>query len=182
LNEQTPNQRQSGERQRTRNLQHQAEHTRTRRTPVVTYLLVLFAVAFLLLLFAYFQQQRANNQATTDALQQSVSAVQSIQLLMEDNDELRQQVEDLENQVSQLESANQTQADTLSRLEKETQAMQWFWQIDDYYVHGSYRKARELIQSFEGLGLKDYLSAENTTGTERYSPAARYQEIYNALY
>ena len=43
------------------------------------YLLVLFAAAFLLLLLAYFQQQRINAD-TSNALQQSVSAVQSILL------------------------------------------------------------------------------------------------------
>ena len=42
-------------------LQHQAEHTRARRRiSVMGYLLILFVVAFLLLLLAYFQQQRIN--------------------------------------------------------------------------------------------------------------------------
>ena len=34
-------------------LQHQAEHSRFRRPPVLSYLVILFAVAFLLLLLAF---------------------------------------------------------------------------------------------------------------------------------
>ena len=77
-------------------LQHQAEHTRTRRRiSVMGYLLVLFAAAFLLLLLAYFQQQRINAD-TSNALQQSVSAVQSIQNLMTDKVTLLSQLANLD--------------------------------------------------------------------------------------
>ena len=160
-----------------------------RRTPVMGYLLILFAVAFLLLLFAYFQQQRANSEAADDAQQKSASALQSIQNLMNDNELLGNQNQELQDQVAELEEQNQTlqsqaqaSGDQAVQLGKAVEAMQWFWQIDDYYVHGSYRKARELINQFEEQGLKEALPAENTTGTECYSPAGRYQEIYDALY
>ena len=36
---------------------------------------------------------------------------------------------------------------------------------------------QELIASFEAAGLTDALPRENTTGTDRFSPADRYQEI-----
>ncbi len=164
------------------NLQHQAEHTSPgRRVNVISYLVILFLVAFLLLGFAYLQQQRINEE-TTGALKQSNSAVESIQDLMDDNKELRQQVETLKDQINELDAARREQNLNLERLNDETTAMQWFWQIDDYYVRGAYRTARSLIQEFEATGLKDALPQKNTTGTERFSPAARYQEIYDALY
>ena len=163
-------------------LQHQAEHTKPHRhMSVLGYLAILFAMAFLLLLVAYLQQQRANAEAT-DALKQSVSTVESIQNLMADNESLRQQAEDLEAENAELEAACRAQKEELERLTDQAEAMQWFWQIDDYYVRGSYRKARELIQEFEAQGLKDDLPTENTTGTDRFSPSDRYQEIYDALY
>lgn len=164
------------------NLQRQAEHTRPRRRiSVVGYLMILFAVAFLLLLMAYFQQQRTNAE-TTDALKQSASAVESIQQLISDNERLRQQVEQLEKERDSTVQARDQAQNQLGQAQRSLEAMQWFWQIDDYYVHGSYRKARELINQFEEQGLKEALPAENTTGTECYSPAGRYQEIYDALY
>lgn len=171
------------------NFQHQAEHTRSRRqTPVFAYLAILFAVAFLLLLLAYFQQQRSNLEAT-DALKQSASAVESIQLLMEDNEKLREQVaglqaeaEDLRGQVTELEGVSQRQSAYLSATAGETEAMQWFWQIESAYVQNRYATTRDLIKKFEAAGLKEYLSKNNITGTLRFSPYDRYEEIYKALY
>ena len=161
-------------------LQHQAEHTRTRRRiSVMGYLLVLFVAAFLLLLLAYFQQQRINTD-TNNALQQSVSAVQSIQNLMADNETLRSQVADLEETLT---ARSQELADT---MEKQTRAMDLFWQVDEAYVRGRYVLCRQLIQSLEDLSdgapLKSYLPTESTTDNDRFSPAERYQEIFKAVF
>lgn len=168
----------------------QAHPSRTQRQPPVTgYLLILFAVAFLLLLFAYFQQQRANSEAADDAQRQSASALQSIDNLMNDNDALRIQNQELQTQLEDLTSENrslqaraQAAEDQAAQLSRTEEAMQWFWQIDEAYARGRYTTARTLINQFEPLGLKDALSTENTTGTDRFSPAARYAEIYDALY
>lgn len=175
------------------NLQHQAEHARSRqRSPILVYLVILFAAAFLLLLLAYFQQQRTNdsNSEAIDALKQSVSATDSIQILMSDNEELRKQVAQLQ---EQLDAAEQAQAEAVQEAQALTRqvqeesdsadAMQWFWQIESAYAQKRYATARELIQQFEALSqLKEALPKENTTGTQRFSPSARYQEIYDALY
>lgn len=183
----------NGRRQQERsNLQHQAEHTRPRRSALGGYLVILFAVAFLLLLMAYFQQRRLSDQATTDALKQSASAVQSIQSLIdesaklrEENEALKAQVEELEKKLSDADSFSaelQNQTDGLSRAAK---AMGYFWQIDEAYVRQRYTLCKELIQQFEAeqhngpsaLPQEDY-----PAGNGRFSPAERYKEIYNALY
>ena len=156
---------------------------------VLGYLLVLFAVAFLLLLLAYFQQQRANAEAT-DALKQSVSAVDTIEKMIAENEQLREQVEQLEAETTTLGQENQslkTLTDSLTaRLEKTQTAMDYFWQVDEAYVRGRYGLCRDLIQEMEdvtqGTALKDYLPTESTTDTDRFSPAQRYQEIYDSLY
>ena len=90
---------------------------------MLSYLVILFAVAFLLLLLAYFQQQRINAD-TSNALQQSVSAVQSIQNLMTDNETLRSQVADLEEQVETLTARSQEAWPT--PMEKQTRASRTF--------------------------------------------------------
>jgi len=171
------------------NLQHQAEHTRPRRRPsVMSYLAILFAIAFLLLLMAYFQQQRANAEASDNAQKQSVSAVQSIQNLMADNESLQTQLEEAQKSLSdeskeierlqgELDSQEATQQKEMDKLEKRVQAMSWFWQINEAYVLGRYNSCRNLIADMEELDLVPYLPVENSTDTERFSPAQRYQEI-----
>ena len=92
--------REPGRRRSAGDLQHQAEHTRTApRSPIVGYLAVMFAVAFLLLLIAYFQQQRLNAEAT-NVWKESVSAVGTIQAMLEENEELRDKAEALEDLLS----------------------------------------------------------------------------------
>ena len=134
-------------------IQHQAEHTRPQKGPsVLNYLVVLFLVAFLLLLMAYFQQQRQNTQATDDAMKQSTSALQSIQNLLAENDELRDRVEELENQLSaknqELSEANRaTQQEQL-----QTQAAE-----DQVYALNCLNKLRYLYNNNRGAA-KSYLA------------------------
>ena len=66
-------------------------------------------------------------------------------------------------------------------LTKGSQAMDWFWQINEAYARGRYSQARSLIQEM-GEELPNYLPKESVTDNGRYSPYDRYQEIYNALY
>lgn len=183
----------NGRRQQERaNLQHQAEHTRPRRSPLSGYLVILFAVAFLLLLMAYFQQKRLGDQAATNALKQSSSAVETIQSLIDDSAKLREENEALKKQVAELEQSlgaaetfgaeAQNDGDGARRAVK---AMGYFWQIDEAYVRQRYTLCKELIQQFEAepyngpsaLPQEDY-PADNG----RFSPAERYKEIYDALY
>lgn len=172
--------------------QRQTERSRPRRSNLGGYLIVLFAVAFLLLLMAYFQQQRQSDQAATDALKQSSSAVQSIQNLMDENKALRVENEALKGQLDELEqSLDAAEAfgvevqNDREGANRAVKAMGYFWQIDEAYVRQRYTLCRELIQQFEAeqyngpsaLPQEDY-----PAGNGRFSPAARYQEIYDALY
>lgn len=171
------------------NLQHQAEHTRPRRPALGGYLVILFAAAFLLLLMAYFQQRRLSDQATTDALKQSASAVQSIQSLIDESAKLREENEALKEQVGELEKAcanAQQQAGaaqtTVNDQEAAIKALDYFWQIDEAYVRQRYTLCRQLIQELKASGYEGALPTTKATDNDRFSPAARYQEIYNELY
>ena len=97
-------------------------------------------------------------------------------------DELIAQVDQLEDQLEALDRENQTQQRELDQQEKSVQAMDWFWQIDEAYVLGRYTLCRELIQELETAGLVSALPQESITDNGRFSPADRYQEIYDALY
>ncbi|WP_251446368.1 hypothetical protein [Vermiculatibacterium agrestimuris] len=160
----------------------------SRRSPVMGYLVILFAVAFLLLLWAYFQQQRSNTE-TTDALKQSASAVQSIQDLIASNDALREENQALKEQLAQLESQLTDAKETIDAAERYAdaqeagmKAMDYFWQIDEAYVRQRYNLCRQLIQELKDVGLESFLPSTKATDNDRYSPLERYNEIYNALY
>ena len=158
-----------------------------RQRSVVHYIAILFAAAFLLMLMAYLMDQRQNeamnnlNQSIT-GLQDSITDQNSLQDIYEDNMQLIQQVGQLEEQVKQLEEDKQSLTSQLSDQEKASQAMDWFWQINEAYVRGRYTLCRQLMESLEEAGLKEWLPKESITDNDRFSPYDRYQEIYDALY
>lgn len=159
-----------------------------RQRSVVHYIAILFAAAFVLMLLTYLLDQRQNeavvnslNQSLTD-LQTSLSDRSSLQDIYEDNLALIDQVDQLEDQVAQLQQERDSLSAQLSSQEKTAQAMDWFWQIDEAYVLGRYSLCRELIQELQDAGLTSSLPQESITDNGRFSPAGRYQEIYDALY
>lgn len=170
-------------------LQRQADRAKPgSKRSVLTYMTILFIAAFILLLLAYFMQHRSNEEAI-DGLKSSVSAMQNVQEVYEENSQLREQLDQLKDQISaQQDEINQLnqQAQALQQqtfdLEQATQAMDWFWQINEAYVRGRNALARELIESMQSAGLTEYLPKESITNNERFSPYDRYQEIYDALY
>lgn len=171
-------------------LQHDAEHERPRKkSSVLFYLVILFAAAFALLLMSYFMQQRTSEEAIDGLKQTSISAVQSLDQLLQERDALQVQVNEMAGQLAALQDETAALVEDAEAMRADADlanhalaAMAWFWQIDDYYARGYHTDARKLIDSFELTGLKTSLPAENTIGTDRFSPAQRYQEIYDALY
>lgn len=163
-----------------------------RQKSVFQYIAILFGAAFLLLLFTFLMERRQyqllqeQSEAQIDDLQQSVNAVQSLNSLYEENaalkektQELEEENQDLQEQVDQLE---QQVSDLSVQAEKTSQAMDWFWQIDEANVRGRYSLCRQLIESLEEANLKEWLPKESITDNGRFSPYDRYQEIYDALY
>lgn len=165
---------------------------RKRQQSVLTYIVILFIAAFLLLLVSLFMERRQSNEMigglteSMSGLRESVSAMQSVQALYEENDQLKQQIQDLEDQLEnqkvELHKAMEEAADLRLELDQTIQALDLFWQIDEAYVRGRYSLCRQLITSLQDQKLTQYLPKESTTDNDRFSPADRYQEIYNALY
>lgn len=172
-------------------IQHQAEHARSRRrSPVTGYLAILFAAAFLLLLLAYFQQQRANSE-TTDALKQSASAVESIQNLIDENAQLREQVEELEREKEELKSQSgewealfhEAEFDR-DNAQKALAIYQDFFRLDRLYRAQRFSDAAELIRQRETVdwSFSRYLSDTPTSSDpNETTPLARYRQICNQL-
>ena len=99
-------------------LQYQLEHQKPRKAPsVMPYLAILAAAAFLLLVMAYFMQQRTAQ--SVEGLSQSVSTLQSFDQLVEENQELRGQVNSLQEALSQSQGRRQALEQQLRDLQEE---------------------------------------------------------------
>lgn len=166
-----------------------------RQRSVFQYIAILFGAAFILLLFTFMMERRQydllqqQNQEQIDNLQQSVSAVQSLQNLYDENaalkekvDELEDQLRDFQTQYDQLTANYGAMEQSLALLQHSTQAMDWFWQINEAFVRGKYAQCRSLIGELESAGLVASLPKASITDNGRFSPYDRYQEIYEHVF
>ena len=164
---------------------------RRRKQSVFQYIAILFAAAFVLLLFTFLMERRQNDllqqqsQEQIDELQQSVSATQTLENMYNENLELKDKVEELEGQLadaqSQAGALSQTAADLEHTLDCTKQAMDWFWQIDEAYVRSRWTLCRQFMDSLEEAGLEEFLPKESVTDNGRFSPYDRYLEIKEAV-
>lgn len=105
----------------------QAEKTgldEKRKTALLRYVAILFAVAFLLVLLSMFRQMRTNKSTISELSQSSISALQKTEQLQEvnqslsqTNEELQQDKKYLQQQVEQLTKYLEEQTALLKELE-----------------------------------------------------------------
>lgn len=140
--------------------------------PVFGYLAIMFAAAFLMLLLAYFIQQR-NNEVAMDDLKDSVTFFESMDELVEDNRQLREELDSREQELDDLQKQLDTLQETLdttleeqkeecSRLEEarlqaqnnadaaQTELLSWavFWDAEQLYRQESYEACAEVVRSW----------------------------------
>ena len=166
-----------------------------RRQSALRYITILFGAAFVLMLFTFLMERRQNealmqeNQEQIEDLQQSVSAWQSLQGLIEENEKLKVEIAGLETEIAKLENSVDTVTGQLNTKEqaletakKSLDAMDWFWQIDEAYVRGRYALCRSLIKSLDDAGLTESLPRVSITENDRFSPYDRLGEIRNIVF
>lgn len=158
-----------------------------RQKSVFKYISILFAAAFVLMLLTFLMEQRQNQQVvdslneSVSGLRESLSNVQSAQDIYEENKELIEQINQLQAENDRLTSENSTLTSTQKQNVDAVEAMGWFWQIDEAFVLERYTLCRNLIEQM-GPELAAALPTEAVTDNGRFSPADRYQEIYDAVY
>lgn len=144
---------------------------KSKTRPVTVYLSVLFCVALLLLLVSFVMQQR--NHMVLQDLNQSISQSKNVNELQLENQRLQYELEDQQEQSTQLEKQ-------LEEKDKEAQALEWLRQIEAA-TRRSYTTARALAEAFEATGLQDSLPTESVVeGGD--SPAETYESIHNMLF
>lgn len=174
-----------------RRLAGAGKNRRRRQSSVFRYIAVLFFAAFVLLLFTFMMERRQYQrlqEENQDNKQQSVSATQTLNGILEENEQLKAELEEQKGALEELQSRFDRLEDDYTAAEqarvrqsRTAEAMDWFWQINEAYVRGRYSKCRELIASLEGGGLEEYLPKESATNNDRFSPYDRYMEIRNKV-
>ncbi|MBR6425315.1 MAG: hypothetical protein IKS29_05130 [Oscillospiraceae bacterium] len=95
----------------------QARLQEKRRRALLTYLAILFCVAFLLVMLSFLRQLRQNNTTISELSQTSTSALANAQRLQEDNASLEKQVSQLQSEIAQMRTE-------LSEAQSQAQAAQ----------------------------------------------------------
>lgn len=143
----------------------------SRSRPVKVYLTVMFLAAFCLLLLSFLMQQR-NHQAIVD-LGSDIRATQEITELERENQELRHQLNALEEERAALE-------DRCDEIRRAADAIEWLRQMEKASF-ASHQSARSLAERFDQTGLEDALPS--TTPIEGAgSPAKDYRDLYARLF
>lgn len=157
-----------------------AEHKK-KNAPVVNYIIILFLSAFLLLMMTYLMEQREVAESI-DGIRHSVSAMQSVEELYEENTQLKEDLSakgktiiKYESEIADLQEDMESMEEKIIALEETALAMDWFWQINEAYQAGKRTTATALIEAFEEEGLT--LPGETSVDSDRLAAAHRYLEI-----
>lgn len=154
---------------------------------VVSYIAILFSAAFLLLLMTYLMEHRQSAEAL-EGLRSSVSAMQSVESLYEENTQLAEENKLLEQDLYQtqqaqarLEEDQEALEEALALAQDSQVALDWFWQLNEAYVLRQTDLAISIIETLEGENLAHLLPLASATDNKRFSPAHRYAEIQRDL-
>ncbi len=180
---------------------------------VIKYGLILLGVAFFLVFLSYLSHIQQGNQQQLAELQKnqtifSVSAMQSIESLQQENADLKDDLEKAKGtadrtgdalsaalaELSQLRDQLAATQDELAQSEKAAQsaatvakdktvALEYLWRLERLVSTKRYTKARALIEEMQGLGLVALLSDAEMPNLEPegVTPAEEFARIVEVL-
>lgn len=161
---------------------HRAKRAQ-KKNPVFLYLVILFAVAFLLLLMSFFSQQRDHDALEKMNAELSASMgtqEQTIADLQKANEELTLKLEEANKAASTAESAGQKAKTEVERAQKTALAVEYLAQMERA-CRTSYLEGYRIAKEMESKGLREYLPT-TSTASGCPSPARVYQELCNTLF
>lgn len=164
-----------------------------KRTSVYRYLLVLFGAAFILLLLAYFIQQRSSETAISDLRDtmnlSRAELMEEIDALKEEKAALEEQVaslsplpdelEELREEYGKLEEKLQRTEDDLSEWQGNFTTLSAFCVLEQALRDRNYEVAASKVRNLAQANLS--LGIVNLDGTEYFDPEERLAEIITLL-
>ena len=138
------------------------------------YIIGLFSVALVLIVLSYVAQVQSEQrvQSLNQQLGEQTTVAQGAQ---ERADQLQQQYEQLQEQFQALENQMADTQDTLSQKEKQVQALEVFWKIEQAFLQENIEQCRKLIDYLEqnypntltGDALVEYQLIRQQTGYDQ---------------
>lgn len=155
-----------------------------KRTSVYRYLLVLFGAAFVLLLLAYFIQQRSSETAISDLrdtmnlsraeLMEEIDALKEEKAALEEQaGQLQGERDDLEKQLDDLREQHAELADDFSDQHKKVEGWLNFWVLEESFLSRDYEACAHFLQTLASSGSLNLPDSD--------SALARMREICDIL-
>ena len=154
-----------------------------RKKPVLTYILILFIVAFLLMAMSFAMHQRSNTEAMTQ-LQSSVNAIQETQRtqekIIEVQDALRQKEEELEALEQSTAEEQQAQQQQIDAQQRRIDALANLYSLQQAYSARDFDTCRVILRVMESGGQQALLE-QVTAQAGITPPAQRYLQLKEAI-
>ena len=162
------------------------------KKPVIVYILVLFTVAFLLMIWSLFSHQRSNTEAI-GRLQGSVSAMQEVQELQDRVIQLQEELAEVNDQLEQEQEAAETAAAAArdgagallterDSLEAQVAALTALYRLQQLYAARDLESCEAEISALGSGSLLDSLDAVSRKWDwDVTPPSERYLELKEAV-
>ncbi len=162
------------------------------KKPVIVYILVLFAVAFLLMIWSLISHQRSNTEAI-GRLQGSVSAMQEVQELQEQVIQLQKELAEVKEQLELEREAAETAAAAArdeagallterDSLEAQVAALTALYRLQQLYAARDLESCEAEIGALDSGSLLDSLDAVSREREWSVTPPSeRYLELKEAV-
>lgn len=162
------------------------------KKPVIVYILVLFTVAFLLMIWSLFSHQRSNTEAI-GRLQGSVSAMQEVQELQDRVIQLQEELAEVKEQLEQEQEAAETAAAAArdgagallterDSLEAQVAALTALYRLQQLYAARDLESCEAEISALGSGSLLDSLDAVSRKWDwDVTPPSERYLELKEAV-
>ena len=144
-----------------------------RHKPVLLYLVILFAIAFVLILFSFIMHQRSNAEVLKE-LQSQVETLQELQQVEEQYKAVSEENKALREQVDALTKQAEADARTHS-------ALLLVWKLERLYAAGDDEGCLAAIEALQQDDLYLALPNETDEGEMYETPRAAYDRILEAL-
>lgn len=148
------------------------------KKPVIVYIMVLFIVAFVMMAVSFMMHQRSNTEVI-GKLQDSVTALQQVQAVQDENIQLREKLDSAQETANTLQQQLSDANNTTKSAQSQADAMLALYTLQQLYSAKNYDACKSTISSMEKGGLDKLLPAEMDSGVT--SPAQRYLQLREAV-
>lgn len=157
--------------------------TRPSQKPVVVYIMILFIAAFLLMALSLAMNQRSHREAIGKLETSFNATVEEIQSTQEQILALEKELDAAKDQLETTESLLKDTSSELNTIQKERDAMQALYLLQQKYSAGLYEECVSIADQMDANGLVSALSpipVSSETGGVVTAPYTRYQQLKEA--